>query len=264
MIIINNLCFGYDSTEVLHNINLHIERGSYTIVVGPNGGGKTTLLKLMLGLIEPVYGDITVLGKTPKMARRQVSYVPQSLQYDALFPVTVLDIVLMGRVDKRPFGLFRKLDREVAEASLEQVNLNGYSKRSFQSLSGGERQRVLIAQALASEPELLLLDEPGANLDPENRLQLYELLHSLTPKITVIMVSHNLNVVASVASHILCVNRTADIHRIEEVSQDALKHGAWTHLTHANCPVGNQDDATFHTPHCGKPHDNCLCHSCKK
>ena len=249
---IRDLCFAYDETEVLHNIDLEIPRGSYTVIVGPNGGGKTTLLKLMLGLLEPVYGSVTVLGGTPAEARDRVAYVPQNLQYDSQFPVSVGDVVMMGRVNRHAFGPYRREDREIARNALAQVNLDGFFGRPFRSLSGGERQRVLVAQALAAQPSLILLDEPGANLDPDNRLKLYELLGRLTPELTIVLVSHNLTVVCAVATHIICVNRTAHLHRIEEVSPDALAKGSWAHITHANCPVEDNSLAATHSPHSGK------------
>lgn len=256
MIEIKDICFAYDSTEVLHNINLTVEDGTYAVMVGPNGGGKTTLLRLILGLLEPVYGSITVMGMEPAQARKYMAYVPQSLAYDSQFPVSVMDVVLMGRVERHLWGGYSRQDKSAAMDALNKVGLKDYAKRPFKSLSGGERQRVLVAQAISSEPKLLLLDEPGANLDPENRLQLYQLLSTLTPEITILLVSHNLNVVSSVAKRIICVNRTADSHPIEEISQDALAHGAWAHLTHDNCPVGNQNMALEHSPHHGKHHSH--------
>lgn len=252
MIDIHDLCFAYDNMEVLHNIDLTVDEGSFTVMVGPNGGGKTTLLRLILGLLKPAYGTVSVMGMPPAKARQFMSYVPQSLQYDEQFPVSVLDAVLMGRVDKRMFGPYGRDDKAKAEAALAEVNLAGYGSRPFSALSGGERQRALVAQALASDPKLILLDEPGANLDPDNRLQLYELLGKLNKKITILLVSHNLNVVASHASHVICVNRTADMHPISEVSADALANGAWTHLTHSHCPIDDLDKAALHTPHSGK------------
>ena len=252
MIDIKDLCFAYDSTEVLHNITLSVADGSYTFMVGPNGGGKTTLLKLILGLLKPVYGTITVMGLPPDKARRQMGYVPQSMMYDSQFPISVQDAVLLGMLDHHACGPFSKDDKSLAEESLEKVGLQGFGKRPFSSLSGGERQRVLVAQALATRPRLLLLDEPGANLDPQSRLNLYQLLGTLTPEVTVLLVSHNLNVVASFASHISCVNTTADSHPIGEVSKDALINGAWAHLSHEKCPVGRPDMDSLREPHHAK------------
>ena len=246
---IQNLCFGYDSREILHNIDLEIEEGRFCVMVGPNGGGKSTLLKLVLGLLEPVYGSVRVFGKTPVEARRDVGYVPQSMEVDGQFPVTVEDVVLMGRVERHLFGGYDRHDREVAEQSLADVNLVGFERRPFRALSGGERQRVIVAQALASEPRILLLDEPGANLDPENRQMLYELLGRLNKRLTILLVSHNLNVVASVATDVICVNRTADMHPMEMVRTEGETHGIWAHLHHSGCPVSDPEMENEHTPH---------------
>ncbi|MGI5923900.1 MAG: metal ABC transporter ATP-binding protein [Lentisphaeria bacterium] len=248
---IRDVCFAYDDEEVLHNINLQVQAGVFAVVVGPNGGGKTTLLRLILGLLTPRFGDIVVFGRSPAAARRLVGYVPQALHVDAQFPATVLDVVLMGRVDRHRFGPYRRADREAAQDALQRVGLGGHRGRSFSALSGGERQRVLIAQALASEPELLLLDEPGANLDPESRHQLYSLLRELNRRLTIILVSHNLKIVESYASHVICVNRTAAMHRIEELQTSALADGEWLRVEHKSCPVDSAGVACL-TPHLGE------------
>lgn len=236
VISIENVCFRYEHQEVLHNINLRIQKGNFVILVGPNGGGKTTLLRLILGLLQPRFGSIRVLGGSPAQARRRIGYVPQSLQFDAAFPANVLDIVLMGRVERHLFGPYNRGDRVVAQDCLRQVGLAEYGNRAFSALSGGERQRVLIAQALACQPELLLLDEPNANLDADGSRAIYELLRELNKQLTILLVSHNLSTVESYASHIVCVNRTAEMHCLENV--DTSADGNWTHLHHsADCPV---------------------------
>ncbi|MDD3954112.1 MAG: ABC transporter ATP-binding protein [Lentisphaeria bacterium] len=251
---IEKVCFRYERQEVLHNINLRIRQGNFVILVGPNGGGKTTLLRLILGLLEPLFGNIRVLGGSPAQARRRIGYVPQSLQFDAAFPASVLDIVLMGRVERHRFGPYSREDRAVAQDCLWQVGLGEYGKRAFASLSGGERQRVLIAQALACQPELLLLDEPNANLDAVGSQTIYELLRELNKRLTIVLVSHNLNTVESYASHIVCVNHTAEMHCLGEVSSSADGH--WTHLRHAaSCPVSlnANSQACCQENHLGKP-----------
>ncbi|MBQ6472830.1 MAG: ABC transporter ATP-binding protein [Victivallales bacterium] len=253
---IQDLCFAYDSREVLHNVTLAIPEGSFTVFVGPNGGGKTTLLRLILGLLEPSYGEITVLGHTPVEARSHLGYVPQSLQFDAQFPITVREVVLMGRVERHWFGRYSKEDCAIAEQALTEVNLAGYGVRAFSDLSGGERQRVLIAQALATEPRILLLDEPTANLDPQNREQLYRLLHQLNHRLTIMLVSHNLSIVTAFATHVVCVNRSVDMHLMAEVGAQDATEGAWTRIAHRNCPVGEDECVFKDTPHHGHPHQS--------
>ena len=254
MIDIKDVCFRYEENEVLHNINLKVPEGSFTVIVGPNGGGKTTLLRLILGLLKPRYGSICVMGLPPEKARQFVSYVPQSIQYDEQFPVSVAEIVLMGRIADHCLGGYSRKDREIALQAIGEVGLEGFERKPFAELSGGERQRTLIAQALASQPRLMLLDEPGANLDPDNRLRLYELLTRLNERMTILMVSHNLNVIASHASHVICVNRTASMHLIGEVSEKELANGVWTHLHHENCPVSEHELAAEDSPHCALEH----------
>lgn len=248
---IRDVCFAYDSEEVLHNVNLQVRAGVFAVVVGPNGGGKTTLLRLILGLLTPRYGRIAVFGQSPAQARRLLGYVPQALNYDAQFPATVMDVVLMGRVDRHRFGPYRRADRLAAAQALAHVGLHEFGRRPFAALSGGERQRVLIAQALASEPRLLLLDEPGANLDPDSRHRIYGLLRELNHRLTIVLVSHNLKIVEAYASHVICVNRTAAMHRMDEVQTSALADGAWLRLEHESCPIDSAGDACL-TPHLGE------------
>lgn len=234
---IHDICFGYESQEVLHNINLQIPEGALAVIVGPNGSGKSTLLRLMLGLLQPRYGEIRIFGERPECRLRDVGYVPQSLQFDQKFPISALDVVLMGRVERHFFGGYDKTDRNIAQDCLKRVGLDGMGDKQFAELSGGQRQRVLIAQALASQPKILLLDEPCANLDVDGAAAIHELLRDLNSRLTIVMVSHNLNMVEAFASHIICVNHTADMHTISEVDASALACGDWLHLKHDNCPI---------------------------
>ena len=201
-----NVCFAYEQREVLHNINMQIRRKDMIAVVGPNGGGKSTLLKLALGIIRPVRGEIELFGKPINGQIKHTGYVPQSLMYDNSFPVNVMDVVLMGRAERHVCGLYNKTDKAVAMQALEEVELADLARRSFSQLSGGEKQRVMIAQALASEPEIIFLDEPTANVDSIIENKIYDLLAELNKRITIIVVSHNLNVVTRYASHLACVN----------------------------------------------------------
>jgi len=218
----DNVCFAYDYSEILHNVNFSIEEKNLVALVGPNGAGKSTLLKLVLGLYAPLRGAIKVFGTDPVSARGKIGYVPQFLMFDSAFPVGVLDVVLMGRVDKHIFGPYRKKDKKAALVALDKVKMADFKNRAFAELSGGERQRVLIAQAIVSNPELLLLDEPTANVDVRIEHEIYNLLHELNLGMTMLMVSHNLNVVISHASHVICVNRTVSKVPMSEISEDKL------------------------------------------
>ncbi len=251
---VRDVCFAYGTQEVLHNVSFQIQPRALVAVVGPNGGGKTTLLKLLLGALTPRYGEIRVLGQPPVDARARIGYVPQSIPFDPRFPVSARDVVLMGRVGKSRFGAYGGEDRRAARTALERVRLETFEHRAFSELSGGERQRVMIAQALAGGSELLLLDEPVANVDPEHASQMYELFRELTAEVTIMMVSHNLGVVTGHATHVLCVNRTAGLHAIGEVASatfTAAFGGSLTAIRHdANCQVLDPS-AAMHTPHHG-------------
>ena len=216
---LEKVCCGYGSQEVLHNVTFALPARSLTGIVGPNGGGKTTLLKLLLGLVAPHYGRVRVLGDAPARVRNRIGYVPQHFPFDQRYPVSAGDVVLAGRIERHRFGPYRRRDRQIVGELLARVGLADRAGRGFAELSGGERQRVLVAQALAAEPELLLLDEPTANVDARVAQELHALFARLAEQITVVMVSHNLSVVAAHASHILCVNHTTELHPAAALAQ---------------------------------------------
>ena len=215
--------FSYGNLRVLENVTLQIDAGDFVCVVGPNGGGKTTLLKLALGLLKPGAGRVSVFGVDPVRARSRVGYVPQHWTFDLQFPMQVIDVVLMGRMGGgRWFGQHGAEDREAAHEALDEMDLNALWDRPFAALSGGQRQRVLIARALASSPELLLLDEPTANVDVKAGEELLLLLKQLNARMTVVMVTHDLGFVSSLVNHVICVNRTAAMHPISELTGDVI------------------------------------------
>jgi len=224
---IENLSFAYDGTPVLQDVSLRIAPGDFVCILGPNGGGKTTLLNLMLGLLKPQSGTVRLFGQPPAQTRHRVGYMTQYAHLDLRFPITVLSVALMGRLGHgRRIGPFRRADYELARQALEQVGLKGMEKRPFAALSGGQRQRLLIARALVTEPELLLLDEPTANVDTAVAQPLHALFAELATQIAVVLVSHNLSVVAAQATHIICVNRTAEMHTVADMPHSLFRTAA--------------------------------------
>ena len=218
---LSDVWFGYEpGVPALEGVNFKIERGRSGCIVGPNGGGKSTLMRLLLGLLTPQKGKIRVFGTTPVAARPHIGYMPQYHQLDAAFPVTVFEVVLMGRMRKGFWGRYAAADREAAYRALEEMGIPELASRSFSELSGGQRQRVLIARALASEPELLLLDEPTATIDPGAEEQFYATLDVLRKRMTVLTVSHDLGFVNREIDLVICVNRRVTVHEAAAFSAE--------------------------------------------
>ncbi|MFW6132842.1 MAG: metal ABC transporter ATP-binding protein [Planctomycetota bacterium] len=216
--------FAYDAAPVLRDATFTIDRGEMISMVGPNGGGKTTLLKLFLGLLTPDRGQVRVLGVAPRQARRRVGYTPQHTAVDPHFPANAADVVLMGRVGQtRTFGPFTRDDRAAAWRALEEVGLTGLGRRPFAALSGGQRQRVVIARALVGSPEVLLLDEPTAGLDVAAEQHLYDLLKRLKERMTIVMTSHDIGIVSQLIGRVICVKGTTDVHPTEELTGEVLR-----------------------------------------
>ena len=210
---LENVSFAYTSGQtVIENASLEIKPGESGCIVGPNGGGKSTLLKILLGLLTPDSGSVKIFGRTPVESRRRIGYMPQYHQLDAAFPVSVLEVALMGRVSSKSLFRYKKSDRQYAMDVLSELGIADLAERSFAGLSGGQRQRVLIARALAGEPELLLLDEPTANIDPGAEEQFYSILDQLRKRMTVVTVSHDLGFVNRETDLIICVNKQVVIH----------------------------------------------------
>jgi len=212
----------FGPTQVLKDVSFSIEERISTAIIGPNGGGKTTLLRLILGLIEPDKGNIRVFENSPRNASKRIGYVPQAIRFDPLFPISVREIVLMGRLDRLPFGFFKAECKDAAIAALAKVGLEDTIDKPFADLSGGQRQRVLIARALACDPDLLLLDEPTANIDLTVEAQLLETLEELEKQLTIVMVSHDLGLVDRITNTALCVRKTVHRHDVEELDGELV------------------------------------------
>ena len=209
--------FSYNGAVVLENVNITVKKGDFLSIVGPNGGGKTTLLKLILGLLKPASGRVSVFGKSPEHARRFIGYMPQYTQLDPGFPITVMDIVIMGYLNKRLCGAYSRSERRSASAALDEVGLIHLSNRSISELSGGQRQRVLISRAIVSRPEILLLDEPTANIDAEVEGKLQRVLQKLNERMTILVATHDLGFVSKLVKSVICVNRTVAVHPTGEI-----------------------------------------------
>lgn len=219
-IAIHNLSFAYQDHRVLTDVSFEIRPGQFIGMIGPNGGGKTTLIKLILGFLKASIGSIRVFGQTPVAARKDMAYVPQSLRFDKQFPITVLELVLEGRLAHLPwYGRFSEQDKKIALEALDKVGLADLQHRPFGSLSGGQAQRILIARALASEPKLLLLDEPTANVDTHAETEIYTLLKQLQGQMTILMVTHHLQAAIELVEKVICVQNTVFMLNPQEVCE---------------------------------------------
>ncbi len=216
VISLRGVTFSYGGPPALEEVSLSVAPRQAVCVVGPNGGGKTTLVKLILGLLRPQRGEVRVFGEPPRRSRRRAGYMPQQAQYDPLFPVSVMDLVLMGRLGQGGWagltGWPGRADRRAALEALEEVGMKDFWRQPFSALSGGQRQRTLIARALCSRPELLLLDEPTSNVDSLVEARLLELLRELNRRMTIVMVSHDLGFVSGFVESVICVNRRVVVH----------------------------------------------------
>lgn len=224
VISLENVSAGYPQTPVLQNINLALQPLDFVGLIGPNGGGKTTLLKVLLGLLKPQQGKVKILGKPVQQGRRHLGYVPQLLELDRTFPICVRDVVGMGRLGRRKiFRRYSSKDHDIVARCLEQVGMTDKGDRSIGELSGGERQRVYIARALASEPKILLLDEPTANVDSRVQISIYELLRELNEYITILMISHDLTAVSSYVKTVGCLNKTLHYHHDKQITPQMIE-----------------------------------------
>lgn len=233
---IEDLNFSYDAAPALERVNIKVTEGEFVGIFGPNGGGKTTLLKLILGLLHPQQGKVSLFGLPPEEARGCVGYVPQTIRFDRDFPINVEEVVEMGALNrlnwlgKYPLGIKKK-----ARAALEKVNLTHKLKSSFGTLSGGEAQRALIARAILDEPRMLILDEPTANIDPEGQQSIHELLSLLNQSMTILMVTHDLQTIVDKVGKLLCVQQSVTSLEAKEICEHfalGLYHAPLTSRPH--------------------------------
>lgn len=224
IVAIQDLSFSYEQNLVLTDVNLDIYPLDSICIVGPNGGGKTTLVKLILGLLTPDKGGVKVFGGTPKQARLRMGYVPQYTSFDPFFPISVKDVVCMGRLGTSLSGRYSASDKERALAALEKVDLGQYAENPFSALSGGQRQRVLIARALATGGDIIILDEPTANIDQTSETKFFDLLTDLNKKMTILMVTHEVGFASTFFHRIACVNNKVIIHPTSALTGELIQN----------------------------------------
>jgi zinc transport system ATP-binding protein len=220
---VSGVWFSFNGQPVLQDVNLRVPQGDFLVVIGPNGGGKTTLLKLMLGLLEPSRGTLHVFGQSPRKAAHRIGYVPQNVHINKTFPVSVLDVVLMGRLRSgKGWSSHSLQDRSAAQTVMERMGVWAHRDRRIGELSGGELQRVFIARALVSAPEVLFLDEAMASIDAQSRGEFYEALTELNRTVTIVAVSHDMMILSSHVKSVACVNRDLHYHDSGEITQEML------------------------------------------
>jgi len=221
---LQNVSFSYGGPCVLDGVSLEVGEHEFIGIVGPNAGGKSTLLKLMLGLLEPLKGGVRVLGEPPERSRTQIGYVPQYPQFSRDFPITVEQTVMMGRLGMSGlFGNYRRRDRAVAHQAMIETEVSELAARQLCTLSGGQLQRVLMARALACEPRILMLDEPTANIDMRIETEIFDLLKRFNQRMTIIVVSHDVGFISGYVNRVACLNRTLICHHTAAIDGDTIR-----------------------------------------
>ncbi len=229
---IRGMNFSYGSVPTLSGIELQVADGEFLGIVGPNAGGKSTLLKLILGLLQPQSGNIGVLGRTPRTASRLIGYVPQYPSFPRDFPISVEQVVQLGRLGGTQNGGSRQTflptwvsdaDRTAVQNALAEVEAGDIAKRQIGSLSGGQLQRVLLARALVGDPQILILDEPTANIDQRLEGEIFDLLKTFNARMTILVVSHDVAFISRYVSRVACVNRTLVCHQTDAVDGNVIQ-----------------------------------------
>lgn len=218
VITLDQVSFRYNGQDALRDISLEVYPADFMAVIGPNGGGKTTLLKLILGLLQPTAGRIQVFGQAPARSRQRIGYVPQYGNYSRHFPLRVIDVVMSGCI--QPASLFpwhTSITHKRATAMLQRLSIQHLANTPLAHLSGGQKQRTLIARALITDPDIILLDEPTASVDSEVEQDIYELLKELNTAKTILLVSHDIGFVSQYVNRVTCLNIASCTHPVDDI-----------------------------------------------
>ena len=227
---IESVYAGYNSEVVLKNVSLEVFDDDFIGIIGPNGGGKTTLLNVILGLIKPFKGSVEFFDDFKTDRNNRIGYLPQINKIDKKFPITVSEVVLSGLIyGSGVFTRYTKSDRKKAVETLEKIGICNIKNTSIGELSGGQMQKVLLARALVSSPRLLILDEPNTFVDNQFEGELYEILKELNKEMAIIIVSHDVGTISSYIKTIACVNRSLHYHKSNKISEEQLAS--------YNCPI---------------------------
>lgn len=220
---LNRVSFSYGGPPALKGIDLVVPDGEFLGIVGPNAGGKSTLIRIVLGLLEPQSGHVRVLGSSPIASRKFVGYVPQYPSFRRDFPITVEQVVSTGCIGKDHVRGDRwNRFRDLVLKSLDEAEVGELAARRIETLSGGQLQRVLLARALASSPRILLLDEPTANIDMRVETDIFDLLRQLNQRMTIVVVSHDVAFVSKYVHRVACLNTTLMCHRTEDIDGQTI------------------------------------------
>ena len=222
IITIDHVDYAYNGNPVIQDVTFDVHENDFLALIGPNGGGKSTLLKLMLGLLEPDKGKIEVFGAPPKLMSHKIGYVPQDIHINKDFPISAKDVVLMGCLKKSKRMGFSRKDHLTVQQALESMDMWPHRNHRMGELSGGQRQRVFIARALATDPRILFLDEPTASIDTEGQTKFYELLRNLNETISIVLASHDVMLLSSYVKSVACVNQVVYYHDDAEITEEML------------------------------------------
>lgn len=246
---VKNLTAGYDGKPVFENVSFKLEEGGFLAIIGPNGGGKTTLFKTILGLIPPMEGSVRIMGLPISEGLAHVGYVPQNERIDPSFPILTRDVVLGGiRGVKGIRPYYTKKEKEMAETAMEYAEIEKMADKRVNQLSGGQLQRVFLARAIAPRPSILMLDEPTASLDPSMKDCTYDILRKLNREqnVSIMVITHDMSSISHDVKCVACLNRKMVYSDKPQITQEMIDIGfhcppELIHVGHTNCNCGGRD-----------------------